>query len=298
MKQAGSKNRKWIGYTLYGILLAVILLYYRFPGDAFEDYLQKILSGVDSNLLLSFDSLSPSFPPGLILLRPQISRRDSPDKVIFTADTLSMRPGIWSLMKMDPVYLFDCKAYDGDMSGYIKIKNKETGTTVNASIVIKDIHLTDNSQLPDIIRRNLSGMLNGTISYSSGGGSPAGGTGEASLLISRGSFALTPPILRLKAIDFNEISLKMNLNNKRLKLEGADLRGRNLLGKASGSIFLSEDLLSSRLDLKCEIEPLANMFKNIPNSEEAAGAFKKALKAGKLTFLILDTIKEPRIQLL
>ena len=256
MAQTEGKNRRWIVYALYGALLTLILLYYRFPEDAFKDYLRETLTGIDSDLLVSFDRLSPSFPPGLIFLRPRISRRDSPDKVVFMADTLSVRPRLWSLIRMDPVFLFDSRTDDGNVSGHVNLKRKESGTLISASIDFKNIRLTDDLLIPEVLRRNLSGLLNGTLSYLGEGGFPARGTGEASMFLSGGALILPSPLLHLKVIDFDEVSLKLVLNNQRLILSNAHLRGKNLLGKASGSIFLREDLLSSRLDLKCEIEPL------------------------------------------
>ena len=296
MAQTEQKSRKWIWYTLYGVLLTIILLYYRFPDDAFEDYVQGRLRSVSSDLLFSFDGVSLSFPPGVNLNAARISTAQRPEKVIALAESLSIRPKVWSLLKGDPEYRIESRAYGGDIAGSIRIIKKGTGTTFSASIELNSIHLDDRYPLPDIVSSNLKGILSGLITYSGIDRSLIKGTGEASLSLLNGSLVLTPPILRLKNIDFREIQLKMALNNQRLSLSSGDLKGKDVLAEASGSISLNKELMESRINLRGTLEPLADLFKDIPDSREAVRFFKKNLKDGKLPFRILGTMSEPRIQ--
>ena len=290
------RSRKWIWYTLYGILLTIVLLYYRFPDDAFEDYVQGLVHGISSDLLFSFDGVSLSFPPGVSLHAPKISTAQRPGKVIALAESLLIRPKIWSLLKGDPEYRIESRAYGGDIAGSIRMIKRDTGTTFSASIELNSIHLDERYPLPDIVSSNLKGILSGLITYSGMDQSLIKGTGEASLSLLNGSLVLTPPILRLKTIDFREIQLKMALNNQKLSLSAGDLKGKDILAEASGSVSLNNELLESRLNLRGTLEPLADLFKDIPDSREAVRFFKKNLKNGKLPFRILGTISEPRIQ--
>ena len=124
------------------------------------------------------------------------------------------------------------------------------------------------------------------------------GTGEASLSLSNGSLVITPPVLMLNSVGFDTFSFEMGLNNQKLTLSQIDLRGKSLICEATGSIALKVDFLESRIDLRGWMEPLADLFKNIPDSEDAARFFQKRLKDGRLSFRVLGTINEPRIQLI
>ena len=99
LKQTAWKNKKWLGYILFTILLTTGLLYYCFPSDAFRNYLQATAERINSQYLLSVEKVSPTFPPGFSLRKTQLSLKINPDAGLFVADSLVIRPEIWSFLK-------------------------------------------------------------------------------------------------------------------------------------------------------------------------------------------------------
>ncbi|MFC1534081.1 type II secretion system protein GspN [Thermodesulfobacteriota bacterium] len=293
-----SNKKKWIGYTLYGILLTFGLLYYRFPADAFKEYLQTTIHRIDPRLSLSIKRLSLSLPPGLKLTDAELSYEESPGKVFLKTEILSFGPKIRSYFKKDLEYCFESIAYDGNLTGCINFTKKDFGGPFSASIVLKDIGIDDNSPLPVIIGDSLEGLLSGTITYSGEGKSLTDGTGDAVLTLSEGLIKLSRPFLGLKAIDFKEVLLKMALNKKRLNLSHGELKGKDMLVTASGTIYINKEFLKSRLNLKGTIQPFADLFKNVPNASDTIKFFKQRIKSGKISFNIQGTIKDPRFKII
>jgi len=296
MKMNIFKKKKWIGYTFYGILLTVTLLYFRFPSDALRVFFQETSGRIDTNILLSIEKMSPSLLFGLTFNQTKLSMKEAPDKILFKADRLIIRPQIWSFLKGNIQYYIECRAYGGDLTGRIHFKNNKLGGPFDTSIQLKDIQIANNSFITRAIGHNMEGVLNGTIFYKGKDKSLRNGAGEADLILSDGWIKLLQPILNLESIDFNKAQIKIVLKNQKLNLTHLDLNSENLHGSASGTIFLRKEFLKSRLDLKGAIEPFADFFQDMNDSDNIMKIIKQRLKGGKLPFTIQGTIKKPGVK--
>jgi hypothetical protein len=76
------------------------------------------------------------------------------------------------------------------------------------------------------------------------------GSGAADLRLSDGRLELLQPILSLDSIDFDQVSIKMALQNRRINLTQVALEGPNMRGTLSGIINLGKEIGNSRLDLR------------------------------------------------
>lgn len=293
MKNALSKNKSCFGYILYGILLTAALLYYRFPSDALREYIQATVERLNPGLLLSAQDISPSFPLGIRLKQTELSLKKGPRRAIFTADSLSFSPRIWSILKGDFQYIFTCNAYDGDLEGIIHFTKQSLGGPFRTSMELKDIHIDKNFSLYNIIGPHMEGSLSGTIAFSGGDRSIREGDGEADLMLSNGLIKLLKPVLGLESIDFNRLLLNMVIKKNRLNLSHLELKGGDMHGTASGIIYLKKEFLNSRLNLRGTLEPFADLFKKLTGGQDTLRFVKQRLKGGKLSFNIQGTIREP-----
>jgi type II secretion system protein N len=296
MRQFISKNKKWIGYTLYCILLAAFFLYFLFPADSLKDHIQSTAQKIYPGIQITTGRLSPSFPAGLKLFKTAISLRENPGQIFFRADKVSLKPSIWSLLKKSPVYYFSCTAYNGNVKGSTIINKDDSATSFSSSIEFQDIRIDKNSPVPSIISDRLAGTLNGSIAYEGGNSiSLSQGSGDATLTISEGLVRLAQPVLALEAIDFDEISVRISLKKEKLSISNAELKGKYVIGTLSGTIYLDKDLPGSRLDLKGEIEPTAAMLQDVPGAAVAVNLIQKSFKDGKLPVSLNGTIRDPKI---
>ena len=295
MKQFIRKNRKWFGYVLYALIITAGLLYLRFPSEVIKDYLETRGERSNSPFSLSVGKVSPSLPFGLKLQETQISQSANPNKIIFRADRLSIKPTMGTLLVGKLNFCFEGLAYDGVLRGCANFSEKSLQPPFSASIVLKDIRM-GKYDLRSLIGRHVEGRLDGTVAYNGKNNLLIEGGGEADLRLSDGRLELLQPILSLDSIDFSQVSIKMALQNRKINLTQVALEGPNMRGTLSGIISLQKDIGKSRLDLRGTIEPFSDFFKSLPGTRDVVKLFQRRLKRGTLTFIIRGTLKEPSIQ--
>ena len=293
------KHKKCLGYILYGILLMIVLLYYRFPSDALGDYLQSTAEEINPRYHVLVGKVRPSFPFGVKFLKPRVSLRESPDIDLFMADSLLIRPGLWSFLKGESKYRFDCLAYGGDIKGSVHFSDnggEASERPFTTSIELRDIRVNDYEYLFTLIGRNVKGILGGIITYSGQGNLLINGTGEANLRISDGSVELLQPIFSLESVSFDDLRIKMILEKTKIKLTHVELKGREIKGTLSGTIGLKQNFSKSRLALRGSIEPLEGFFKGENGAPRIMKLFKRRLRKGKLSFVVRGTPADPKIR--
>ena len=296
MKYKISGRKKYFGYALYSILLTFGLLFYRFPSDAYRDYFQAITNSINPQFLLLIEKIHPSFPFDLNLLHPKLSLKADPNKRVFVAENLLIRPDLRSFLKDESIYYFDCLAYDGDLKGNVRFAKTGTNASFSTSIELKDIDIDDFTRLSDLIEGNIRGVLGGSITYGGNYNFLIDGIGEANLRISDGHMELLYPILSFKSIDFDEMLIKMSLGNRTIGLASVELKGRMIHGTLSGTVGLKKEVSQSRLNLKGTIMFLASLDKYNKDASKTLGPFLQSRKRNKLSFVIQGTLTEPRLR--
>lgn len=295
MNRLISKSKKWMGYTIYCLILTAAFLYLLFPSDAIKACIQAKAQRIHPGIQVTSQRLSLSFPSGLKLIQTAVSLEEDPGQLLFKADRISLRPGIWSILKDPAEYYFDCRAYGGRLEGRIITKD-DPATSFNASIEFEDVRIEKNSPVPSIIGDRLEGTLAGYIDYQGESDtSISRGSGEAFLTISDCLVKLAEPVLGLETVDFNEIQVKMSLKRQRISISRAELKGDKMMGTVSGTINMDSDFMESRLDLQGKVEPTATLFRDVPGAGEAINLIKEGLKDGKLPFTLKGTIKNPKM---
>ena len=271
-------------------------MYYHFPSDALRDYLQSMAQRTNPPLALSVDSLELSFPIGLKLMETQVALKDLPDKNIIRADSLLVRPQVWSLFRGKPVYRFHCTAYKGDLVGSVYVEKDGTRDFIDARIDLSNIHVEEHAYLSHLIGRHLEGTLDGTVSYKGQRNPMVDGSGQANLRLSQGRVELLQPFITLESIDFNEMEIELVLNKEQINLSRLELKGQQLHGTLSGTITFKQKLAKSRLDLRGTVEPFAGLFKGPAGTGDTVQFLKQRLQGGAFPVVIQGTVGEPKIK--
>jgi len=296
MREFISKNKKCFGYIAYCMIVAVGLLYYRFPSDALRDYVQIRANNLDTPFFLSVDGLKPWLPFGLKLGQTEISLKDKPDIKLFRTDSLLVRPEAWSFLRGRGTYYFECLAYGGDLKGCIRFKKNSISAPFNTEIELKNIRIGNHKYLRYPIGRYVDGILRGTIHYSGQYKNLMDGAGEANLTLQDGRVELLLPILTLGSIEFSEAKIDMALKERKIDLARFELKGPELKGTLSGTIGLKKRFARSTLELEGTIEPFASFFKGTEGVSSTMRFFKQRLRKGALSFVIHGTLGEPKIE--
>jgi len=296
MKKTIRKKGKWIGYLLYCVLLTAALLYYRFPSESIADYLESVVAKANPRIILSLESLRPGFPLSVDLIDAKISLKKAPRKPLLRVKNVSLRPEAWAFLHGTPVYHFDAYVYAGNIKGDVRFENQELIAPFTTTMKLKDLHIGRHPYLSPLIGRDVSGILGGDIVYTGQYTNLIEGVGEAILSISEGRVKLLQPILGLESLQFDRLSMKITLQNKKMALSDVGLEGRAVKGQLSGIIILNNDIPASRLDLRGTLEPLGGLFGNLKGDSNSLKFLRKSLKSLKRSFVIRGTFRDPEFK--
>lgn len=289
MKRLIPKNKAYLGYALYGILLTVCLLYIFFPSDAFKHYIVGYARGINPRLLISMEDARPSVPFGVKLVQAGISLKEKPGVQILNVESVTIRPEIWSFLRGKSGYIFNCNAYSGNLKGRLQFSKNGFTPPFSTSIKLNNVRIDDYHYLSALTGRSPRGILSGTIAYRG----LTDGTGAANLKILNGSVGLLEPFFNLDSIEFDELLIRLVLKEQKIEISHFRLKGRKIQGTMSGAIRLEKDFLKSLLDLKGSVELLGALVKKDQGRPDAGQFQKKPLK---LNFTISGTITYPRLK--
>jgi type II secretion system protein N len=290
------KNNKWFGYGLYVILVALVLLYYLFPSQAVEDLVSSSLSRVEPHLGLKADSIRPWLPPGLKVSNGSIYLSTNPGQPIFSADSLYLRPQIFKLLKGSYNLDFSGTAYRGDVAGSLILEDQQ-GDVFNTELSLKDLDLGVYQLLAEELPHKLSGMFTGDIIYARDSAN-AVAQGTANLRLTDGQLQFEKPIFNIASVDLRKIEIDLELRDRNVTIVKGELSGTELNASLAGSIQLQPDIKNSELNLKGNLEPLAEFYRKYPEIRELLKTMKKRVKRGQYFFAITGTLGQPRLRLL
>jgi type II secretion system protein N len=291
-----SQKKRWFGYILYCFLVTACFLYLRFPSEVIKDYLMSTANKQDIPVVLSIDRVMPWPTLGLKVDDAEISFKNAPGHNFFKADSLIVRPEIWSFVKGGGRYCFTCRAYRGQAKGCVQFRRKGMTPPFHAEMELKDLQIGDNAYLEELAGRRIQGTLSGSVYYSGRFDSPISGDGGANLRLLDGAIELLLPILELDFIAFNEIVIDMVLKKRMINIASCELSGPQMKGKLSGDISLRDQIERSSLELRGELEPFASFFTDTEDSSGVLNILKRRLKRGALRFVIRGTLREPKIR--
>lgn len=294
---SGAKNRKWLGYILYVILVTLMLLYYLFPAEAVEKTLDSGIGRINPALGFQAKEIRLWLPAGLKIDGAQVSMQDGAVTPVFQADSLHIRPRILDAMGGNYGFDLSGRAYSGDMTGSFD-SGGENGDLPAGEITFRDFDLAAYEPLAEIFRHTLTGKVSGTIVYGEGSGPGAAEKGRAALRLAHGQLELQAPVFGISAVDLLSVELDLTLRKREITVSRVELTGPEVKASLAGSIQLQTNIMFSQLNLKGSLEPLAEFYKNHPEIREMLKSMRKRAKRGQYSFTITGTLGEPRFRLL
>jgi len=291
-----SKKKKWFGYIFYFLIVTAGFLYLRFPSDVIKDYVMSTANRPNIPVVLSMNRVTPWPTLGLKVEDAEVSLNGTPAHTLFKADSLIVRPEIWSFIKGDQKYSFTCRAYGGHAKGYVQFLKRDMTPPFHAEMELQDVQIGGHAYLEELAGRRIQGRLTGNLYYSGKTDNLVSGDGGANLRLVDGAIELLLPLLELDSIAFNQIVIDAVLKKKMITVARCELSGPQLKGNLSGDISVRDQFEKSSLDLRGELEPFAAFFTGAEGSSGAMNILKKRLKRGTLSFIIRGTLREPKIR--
>ena len=291
-----TKNKTWLGYALYIVLVAVILLYLLFPAQAVEKFLDSSAGRINPEFGFKAEKIRPSIPAGLRITSGQIYLSNTSGPAVFKADSFFIEPHILKYVKGE--YSFDLagKAYKGDINGTLNFSGADKNVT--GEIMFRDFVLADYNFLNEKFKHRIIGNLSGEIVYSNESKGTAGRSGSFDLRLSDGRLQFQAPVFNIASLNLQSIKLEAKLRRREITIIKAELEGPEVNGSMTGSIQLQNDIRLSQLNLRGTLEPLAEFYKNYPEVRQLLKTMKKRVKRGQYFFTITGTIGDPKFKLL
>jgi type II secretion system protein N len=291
----GGSRREWLGYGLFGVLVAACSLYLRFPSADVGNYLDRAIKGINPDLSFSAAMIKPWLPLQLKFTEMEVVR-GRPDNPLVVVEDLIAGPKISSLLQSKPVYVLKGAAYSGEFSGWLQRQGDAAGFG-EGELSFSGMDLAKYDYLPELLGRQLGGILNGSISFKSSSPRLLDGGGQTRLRVNQGRVAFLQPLLGLDAIAFDFMTVDATMV-KRILSASMELNGPELQGSMTGTIRLMADIGQSRLAFKGVVEPQSQLYEQHPQAAAALDLLKKKMKNGKYSFAVKGTVQKPEFSLL
>ncbi|MCF8037202.1 MAG: type II secretion system protein GspN [Desulfobacteraceae bacterium] len=241
--------RKWAGYILYVIVLAVLFLYICFPSDSAEQYVESLISRHAPGVELSISSLGLGFPPSVVINNVDIRyRRAEPVNL----ERITISPAYLKLLRGVRSFRIDGDAAGGKIEGDLALPDPSGNSgNVSARFDFHDLEIGSFHILETMGRGEAAGRMEGEIDYT--GDLDGSGSGNAALDVRECRIQLDPAPFGVKELAFKAVQAVMELEQRRLKISRFSLDGTQFSGTGSGTLRLSAPIESSRINLSGDI---------------------------------------------
>ena len=287
-------TKRVIGYSLWAVVLTVVLVIWRFPYESLQEKLEAVAS---ASLGFKFDLTDMSFtlPPGLKFAKCTVRSMDPANKSLFEATKVHSRFKLLQLLKGNLAFTVRSQAYGGSLSGDFRLAPIHNFKNYRMRVWAKKVSLESQSGLSLLIQRPLEGEISGEIELEGVVGDLENAAGGGNLRLTDGSCPIDTPYLKAKTLEGLEVVATVELSGGNLKISECKFNGKGFEGTLTGEVRLQPRLSGSVLNLAGRGQVEAQLI-NIPADKgRVAEAF---LNRGKpLPFKVRGTVAEPRLQL-
>lgn len=243
-------TKRIILYVMAGLVILILTLYLRFPGDVIEKYIITVITAQNPDAILTIDDVSPDIRLGIKIRNLLIGFRDSPLATLH-ADRIVLRPDIMSAFQGATQILLDADAYGGTATGKVLYLRKSTPSgSIQGDFNLNNIPVEKISYLKERLNRQITGKLKGNISFRGSVRDLAGGNAKINILLTNGTYPLLSPVMGVDKMEFSRVDGDMTLQNRAIKISKLKLTGDKMRAEISGDIILnSEDIENSQIEL-------------------------------------------------
>jgi len=217
-------------YLLYGVILSLCLLYYRFPTADVKSYITSQINTLFPASLCNIKKVSYKFPYSLQLDDFTLRSKNN-DTIRITVERLYITPLLRHFFNH---YVVTGELYQGELTANLKRENSSSPFTLSDITISK-------AQLSDITKQKLSGEISIRGKYQTTENSETN-IFTGSLILENGKVMPSPPILTLQEIDLNYIKLSFSQINNRIDIYSGQLKGAQLDGTFAGSLSLNQSV--------------------------------------------------------
>ena len=290
-----NNTKKKFLYISFIIAIFIFFLYILFPSDAVKKHIEHKLGSINPDLSISIDNINPVFPPGVRLNAVSFYYIRS---LLLNVETIKIVPEIFSVFSSKTAFSFKGVAYDGIIKGNADIGGNAGHILIDADlsgIQIKDIPAIKFPAGSEKEKYNISGILDGKITYSNNKGSDR--VTGAKLCISECRIKLKEPVFNHENFTFSKIKADLATVKERLHIKSCTFEGDKVNASLSGSVVTKNNVGSSVLNLRGKIKLKPLFFRNMKKNLLASVFPEKMSGNGSFSFKIGGTFDNPEFTL-
>ncbi len=284
--------KKRIFYIIFFGIATIFFLYYLFPKEKIENYIDYQVYQIDPDFRLTLGDLRLVFPPYVMVSDTIVYYKKQP---VINISSFRVRPGLAAIFNHGTLAVFKGSAHQGRFNGKIIRGNASAESSTTVKIDLTGIELDDINGLRSIPELNFSGQVRGNVHYTSDPTQSDQGGGD--LVISDCTFQLANAIFDIKIVRFNRIEIKLDIEDRTVSIRRLEMTGPQINAIFDGQIELRRPFNNSQLNLSGKIRPhaefMARLKKKIP---APLWPSKQLLKSG-LPVSVTGTVRKPAVGL-
>jgi hypothetical protein len=151
-----------LAYTLYGLVVFVVLLYVMFPYDLLR---QRVVERfLRDDLRLAIASLRPEFPPGVQLRQVRLLTTSAAStETLAHVETLRIQPDVLALLSTKLDFRLDARLYNGRFEGNMRTAVADGESSWELQARFSDVQLEQHPLAQKDTKAFLRGRLEGDV---------------------------------------------------------------------------------------------------------------------------------------
>lgn len=232
MEGKGRSGWYWLGCMLYALLLAVVLLYIRFPAAKVQEYIEKNFVTAIPGVRTAPGTMSYSFPATLHLDKLAVTRQSGGEEIA-VLENISISPVPTGL---GLEYTLSGDLYGGNFHSTLRLAPRTRVLTVDDVELVR-VPLERSAVLQSVLQRDLRGALDfhGSCIVSLAG--KKGSTLQGRAVVHEGGFLLRQPIFSLREINMETMEFEVSYEAGVLKVLDGSLKGAELHAGFAGELL-------------------------------------------------------------
>ena len=287
------KLLKFSGYLLYTLVVVSLLLWYKFPTDAFKSRMEKDLNMMTPSLQWVVQEIA-LLPPFNVQLRNISIIGKEEKKVLLVVKTMDLLPDVMTWKNAGNIAAqYKINLLSGTVVGRLSLAKDRSALEYDG--VMQKIKI-DNKELAFIqqeyqrtVRGTLSGNFSGVRKLKKSTQSLQG-----KFIFAQGEIGLQQPVMGMEKLDFDSIETALNFANGTISLSQGKITSPLFAASFKGNLHTAVPCPLSRIQLTGSFQPGSEFTASV-NSPSLVHMLKKEMQKGGLPFTVNGLLQEPGI---
>jgi type II secretion system protein N len=281
----------WAWYFLYTLVVLICLLWFMFPGESVQKWMEQQLDNRYPEYHWTIESVKLGFPGSLVV--ENIELRPPQGKIVLLqVERLAVVPDILKIIQNKKSVKYAIDLLQGSIQGQVEFS--PDWQQYEGEGTFADLHLEELEMLQQSLQREVNGILSGT--YSSKGDGNVSGAAEikGKLSLADGIMEFKAPVLGLDTLAYTTIETDFGLQKGQWLFEQGKLQSPGMSAQFNGQLEPGLSLAAAQLQFTGTLVPRSELFAEAKN-KQMAQVVRIHLKDGGLPFTVSGTAGEPGI---